>query len=460
MTQRLNCLLLFAVCLSALRAVAGGPLVVGGPNFGVEGQPFTWDLASFPIKYRVDGGPMSTSSGKVVIDNATGLARVQKMFGNWQVVGTTNISYSYAGPIQSAGSFTGGDVATVTQFNDVIGSCRSGTQSPIVFDAGGIIVAGLGLDPDIIGFAGQCKLDTSSGHIVTAFALLNGQFQDGVNSPPNYEITSDQFDQAITHEFGHFSGLDHSQINALVMVQESVDNCDSDSLTGMPIMFPILYCQARSTAGLPVLSPDDMAWISKLYPATNYSSTYGTISGLILFSDGITHAQGVNVIARRVDDPATSQNESLQFAVSVVSGYRFTGNPGQAVTGDNTNGDSTGSRSPLLIGAYEIPVPAGTYTVEVESINSGFTLSSSVGPLDPPIFIPGRAEFWNLQESAFDDYSARDPITVAPGQTVNGINIILNGTEPRFDQFEDGGAKLDYPRQLLRPVRQKEESVA
>jgi hypothetical protein len=434
--------------LSATPAFAGGPLVLGGPTFGVEGQAFTWDAAAMPIKYQVDGGPMAVNGNAIVIDNATGLSRVQSMFNHWQSVPTTSISYSYAGPIQATGAFGGGDVQTVAQFNAVIASCNSGGQNPIMFDANGSIVHGLGLDPDIIGFAAPCKLDSTTGHIDSGFALLNGQFQDSVIAPPNYELTTDQFDEAITHELGHFSGLDHSQINVDVIGGEVPDNCNTDTLAGLPLMFPVAYCQSRASAGLPILSPDDVAWISHLYPAANITTSYGIISGYILFSDGSTHAQDLNVIARQVDDPNTPQDESRRVAISVVSGYRFTGNPGQSITGDNTGGSNMGSRDPKLIGYYDIPVPPGTYTVEIENISPSFTGGSGLGPIDPPIQANAPHEFWTTNQTGFNDFTKKDPINVAPGQTVNGINIILNGTPPRFDQFEDGGADL-LPRQLF-----------
>lgn len=451
MKRTLLAIMLLVLLGGTLPVFAGGPLAVGGPTFGADGQPFTWDATAMPIKYRVDGGPMSKYGNTVVVDNATGQTRVQAMFGHWQSVATTGISYSFAGPIQPTGSFGGGDVATVTQFNAVVGSCSDGTQNPIMFDADGSIVRGLGLDPDIIGFAAPCKLDSSTGHIVSGFALLNGQFQDGVNSPPNYELTSDQFDEAITHELGHFSGLDHSQINNDVMTNEYPDTCKVDTLAGLPLMYPFAYCQSRTSVGLPILSPDDTAWISKLYPSSTFNSTYGTISGVILFSDGITHCQDVNVIARAMDDPNTPEDESRRIAVSVVSGYRFTGNPGQSVTGDNKGGDQQGSRDPKLIGYYEIAVPAGTYTVEVESVNLSFSGGSRLGPVDPPIGMPAQHEYWTTNQSGFNDPTWKDTITVAPGQTINGINIILNQTQPRFDQFEDGGADLSPLRDSLAP---------
>jgi hypothetical protein len=228
-----------------------------------------------------------------------------------------------------------------------------------------------------------------------------------------------------------------------------------DRLAGLPVMFPEEgFCPARKDAGLPPLSPDDAAWISKLYPNASYAGNYGTISGTIFFSDGISQLQGANVIARAADDPSTPQDESRRMAVSVISGFLFTGNPGQSITADvpdplehNDGGSPNGSRRPQLIGHYEIPVPPGTYTVEVESIFGAFQSDSGIGPLSPPVPLPGPAEFWNKDESAFDFPLQQDVITVHAGDNITGIDIILNKTPGRFDDNEDSGALFDPPMQ-------------
>jgi hypothetical protein len=447
MTRRLSALLLSFLLTSEL-ASAGGPLRVTGPGATQQGQPYVWPSGS-AIHYTVDTGPLSVNpSGQTVINNAQGLARVQSLFQNWQSVPTTAITYSYAGPITG---ITGGDVKTVQDFNTVQGSCNNGAQNPIIFDANGSLLKGLGLDPLVIGFTSTCKLNPVAGNIVSAMVVLNGMFQDGVSAPSanNYEIDADQFNEAITHELGHFSGLDHSQIN-VDLYQGGPATCDVDELAGLPLMFPIAFCQSRKSAGLPILAPDDAAWISKLYPGSSFAANYGTISGFILFSDGITAVQGVNVIARRVDDPSTTEDESKRIAFSVVSGFSFTGNPGQSTTGDNTGGSSLGSRNPGVIGYYEIPVTPGTYTVQVENIDSSFTGGSSVGPLDPPAITNGAAEYWHNYESAFDDPTQSEPVTVTAGQKISNLNLILNGTAPRFDQFEDGEVELHLVPFLLR----------
>ena len=84
-----------------------------------------------------------------------------------------------------------------------------------------------------------------------------------------------------------------------------------------------------------------------------------------------------------------------------------------------------------------------SYTVEVESVFGAFIGGSGVGPLRLPIALPGGIpEFWHQTETSFDDPTQADPISTSPGQTIPGTDVILNGTQPTFDQFEDPGANL------------------
>jgi len=435
-----------SVLIFAASSFAGEPLVVGGANFGNEGEAVVWNPAAMPIQYRVDPGPLSVNptTKAAVITNSAGRTRVASMFSVWSSVSTAKISFNYAGTIVAAGSYVeGADVATMAQFNDVSGSCDVGTQSPVVFDADGSLTIELGMDQSVIGFAGPCVMD-DAGHINAAMVVMNGKMQDGVNTQTNWELPSASFDEAITHEIGHLLGLGHSQIN-----HNAASWCTPDELGGLPLMYPYVTCEARSKIGLPMLASDDVAWISKLYPGPAFGTSYGKITGRVLFYDGVTQAQGVNVIARRVDDPATAANESKRIAVSSVSGFRFTGNPGQSFTANylpctgpsplcvdgffsnNVGGDPTGSRNPALIGYYELTVTPGTYTVEIEAIHLGF----DIGPIRPPIS-GVNPEFWDDGESGLEDRMVKGTVTVAPGQEVTDVDIIFNIPSQRFDRFE------------------------
>jgi hypothetical protein len=276
-----------------------------------------------------------------------------------------------------------------------------------------------GPNSGIIGFAGGCAAD-KFGMLLSALAFLNGAWIDG--NVANGEMSDAQFDEAFVHEFGHLIGLDHSQISVEVLFQPR-DNCNPDLVAALPVMFPFLHCQARPDAGFPMLSDDDEAWVSKLYPESTddppkrvpFNKVYGVISGNVLFGDGETPAQGVNVLAEDADD-------ENRRAFSVVSGYLFTGNPGQQVSGDNPGDDGFGSHSPRLIGMYDIPVRAGSYNLRVESIFFGFWGGSGVGPLFP-IPIPGGTP-------------PAGPIKVSAGAHVERIDVSLTNQQPRFDQFE------------------------
>jgi len=387
-------------------AVAGGPLAVR-----TNGAPYLWNTAS-AIQYRTDNGPLSAS-----VTESAARSRVQAMFAVWQNVASASIAYNRAGSIRSVGGFSGGDVNTAAEFNAVDGDCADGNQSPIVYDADATIFRALGVDEtSIIGFAAPCALDTAQGRILTGEAVMNGLFQDGAATPVP-DLSAAEFDATFVHEFGHFSGLDHSQINV-----ECATACGTDDLAGLPTMFPYLVTSQQGT-----LSIDDVAWISRLYPAggaSGFNATHGTVTGIVYFSDGESHAQLVNVVARRVDNGGTGANESRTTAASGVSGNTvrvFNGNPINEPS-DMPLGPF-GSQQAADIGRYEISLPPGNYMIEVESIDPNFTGGSSVGG-DARIDMPGSAP------------APIGPITVTAGQTSSGNDVTLIGTPPRFDAFE------------------------
>jgi hypothetical protein len=398
---------LVAGALAASIATAGGPLAVR-----TNGQPYLWSTGA-QISYRTDNGPLSAS-----VTEAQARPRVVAMFNVWENVASASISYNRAGFISNVAGFGGGDVNTEAEFNGVSGDCNAGNQSPIIYDAAAAIFIAIGVDEtSVIGFAGPCAIDPPTGEILTGKAVMNGLFQDGQANPVQ-DLTTAEFDATFIHEFGHFSGLDHSQIN----VECASAFCAGDDLTGLPTMFPFLVSSAQAS-----LSIDDVAWISKLYPAgggSGFAATHGTITGRVFFSDGESHAQLVNVVARRVDNSGTAANESRTLAVSGVSGNRFrifNGNPINEP--DDQPLGPFGNQVATDIGFYEISLPPGNYTIQVETIDPQFVDGSSVGG-ETRIDMPGAAPL------------PLGPINVTAGNSSAGNNVTLIGTPPRFDQFE------------------------
>ena len=368
---------------AAPMARAAGPLIVNG-----AGVPLVW--TANPVPFNPDRGKLGA------IDNATAVGMVASDFGVWASVPTASIAFGNAGALPV-------DV-TSANFTAYLGQCGDGL-SPIIFDTDGSItddLFGSGASNEILGFAGPECITYSPPVITEGSAVLNGKFVDGINTPSNPEISIADFDAVFVHEFGHYCNLDHSQINLLEAFDADPSNDDT-----IATMFPILINPtAMSTPNL-----DDEVSLSMLYPAPSFASSYGTITGHVLRSDG-TQFQGAYVIARKVDDPRMT-------AVGMASGaYFFPGAPGGTPAAD-------------LEGRYVIPgLPPGSYTVEIEQIDSIFTDGSSVGPLDPPATLPGPPEFWNGANEA-STYPPDDPtqavaIAVGSGTTTSGIDIEMN----------------------------------
>ncbi|HWR14027.1 MAG TPA: hypothetical protein VN577_04310 [Terriglobales bacterium] len=413
---------LLFVILKSVPATAGGPISVGGPTLGTEGQVIVWDQSA-PVQYRIDGGPLG------LLTNLGASTSVSNAFQQWTQVPGSALTTQNAGSIQGVAD---SDVSTVAEYDAVSASCDAGEQSPIIFD-NGVLIGQLTGDSNVLGFSGTCKI-SAQGKIQTALTFL---------SQPS-DMPTAYLQVEILHELGHFLGLEHTDVLAPFetgWTQTDIDNT--------PTMFYNLITPTSAT-----LKPDDKAWFAKLYPGQNFSSYYGNISGDILFRDGITPVQGMLVIARRV-------GETHVTAFSSVSGYRFTNNIGQRYTSDylpcvpasacsggtwgDNPGSEFGSHSPTLAGRYDIPVLPGRYTIEVRSLSD----SGSMGPFYPSAPIPGPEEYWETQESnadwdmfhSFNWLAQPGSVNVAAGQTVSGISIILNGTDETYDIFDSPPAQ-------------------
>ncbi len=280
--------IVLALLFSAGTLRAGGPLIIGSPSFGVEGQPFVWDNTA-PIRYWTDTGPLG------LLSNSDANAMVAQAFQTWSQVQTASLSFVRAGSISQHPS-------TLSQLDTLLGSCNSGSVTPIIYDDGSLLQQLTG-DGSVAGLAAPCLL-SQSGKIQSAVAILG--------SAPI--VPSTLIPAVILHELGHLIGLDHADVRVPFT---GTSQADTDAT---PTMYYMLLTPLQSSLAL-----DDMAWISKLYPSPTFAISYGTISGQVLFSDGKYPAQDVLVIARAVNNVDVA-------VVAGISGYRFTSNPGQPYT--------------------------------------------------------------------------------------------------------------------------------
>jgi hypothetical protein len=382
----------------AMLARAGGPKYVAGSSFfnpSTMGQPLTWSGGQ--VNYYTDQGDLSP-----ILPNSAANAFVASAFAQWTSVSTAALTATNAG--QLAEDVNGSNIAadsygTITAPADITASA---TQTPvgIVYDIDGSVTnallgAGAG-DPSqcfwnaVYGGADNYAAGANFAH---ALVVINGQcaLQSSQLADVEYRLV---------RVLGNVLGLGWSQMNLNVITRNPVPT--SADYAGFPVMHyldelscvPITVCYANPYQ----LAPDDIAALSRIYPA-GASATTARIHGSVYFVDHVGNAaqpmQGVNVVARWID-PSTNQ-PSRQYGAASVSGFLFTGNAGNPVTGLTDllgNAYSNfGSTDPTLEGFFDLgglPIPNGgstaQYQLSVEALDPLW--SSGVVPYEVSQVVP------------------------------------------------------------------------
>jgi len=381
------------VLLCAVLARAGGPKYVAGSSYfdpSTMGQPITWSLGV--VNYYTDQGDLSP-----ILPNAAANLFVASAFTQWTSVSTAALTAVDAG--QLAEDVNGANIAinsngTVTAPADIT---PSATQSPVgvVYDFDGSVTdallgAGAG-DPS------QCFWNAVYGGVdnfgaganfLHALVVINGQCALEPSQLTDVEYR-------LVRVLGGVLGLGWSQMNLSVITGNS-DPTLAD-FAGFPIMHyidplgcvPITICYANPYQ----LAPDDMAALTRLYPPL-VPPTTARIYGSVYFADSQGNIaqpmQGVNVVARWID-PATDL-PSEEYGASSVSGFLFTGNAGNPITGlTDPLGNAYsefGSTDQTLEGFFDLgglPVPNGAstaqYQLAIEALDPLW--SAGVCPYDP-----------------------------------------------------------------------------
>ena len=395
---------LTAMCIFVFAGVthAGGPEYVAGStyfNSSTMGQPLIWSQGQ--INYYTDQGDLSP-----ILPNASANALVANAFSQWTSVSIAALTASAAG--QLAEDVNGGNVAVnssgiVTAPQDIT---PSSTETPvgIVYDYDGTVTdallgSGAGDPSECFWNAvyGGADNFSANANFLHALVVINGQCALQFSQLTDVEYR-------LVRVLGNVIGLGWSQLNPNVITGDPTPL--AADYAGFPVMHytdppdcvPITFCYANPYQ----LASDDRAALSRLYPPVSTPNSTARIYGSVYF---VAHAggpgqpmQGVNVFARWID-PSTGL-PSHQYGVSSVSGFLFTGNAGNPVTGwDDPLGNAYsefGSSNQTLEGFFDLgglPIPNGATTAEyqlsVEAINPLW--SAGVGPYEPSPVAPSGA---------------------------------------------------------------------
>ena len=423
----------------ALLSRAGNPKCVAGTSFfdpSVTGHPLTWPSGT--ITYYTDRGDLSP-----LLPSASANSFVAGAVSQWTSVTTAAIAATSGG--QLAEDVNGANVivnsdGTISMPSD-IQPTATGTPVGIVYDYDGTVtdaLVGAGA-----GNSSQCFFNAVTGgndnygSFATyqhALIVINGQC-----AQQSSQLTDVEY--RLVRVIGGVLGLGWSQLN--VNVQSGKPYPTSDDYAGFPVMHyadswncsPITLCYPNPYA----LAVDDTAAISRLYPVTtqNHSTFPGKqissastarIHGSVYFTDSHGNStqpmQGVNVVARWID-PNTVKPSS-RYAASSVSGFLFSGNEGNPITGlEDALGESFaewGSENQDVEGFFDLaglPLPNGgsaQYQLTVEAIDPFW--SPAVGPYSPgPVSPSGSAQPITVTVSAGSDVS-QDILMVGSTQPV------------------------------------------
>jgi len=359
---------------------AGGYVAMSDafPHTGIVRVHWPVDGAAEGIPYVVNEEtfPFSIANVERVVTDS---------FGAWAAVPTSNVRFRDNGTVSS------------------VPSGRDG-RNTIYFDETGLLVG----SPPASGVIAVTLIRwNATGEITDADIVLNGRdflFSVSRTATPRGWI---DLQDVLTHEIGHFIGLDHSPLEGDAAVRPTM-NPFNDFLS--------------PTSGR-TLEADDEAGVSFLYPATTHAPT-GSVSGNVVHPDG-AGAWGAHVVAYRAGTRA--------FVVSSLSGL------------------AGGDEGQIGSGAFSITgLPPGEYELAVEPVVSTITHQNFVGLIDRPFDRDFPVEWY---ANAPVQSGAR-LIAVSPGAVIEGLQIVL-GFESTATRLPivvgdfDGSGMVDFTDFIL-----------
>ncbi|MFH1740547.1 MAG: matrixin family metalloprotease [bacterium] len=360
------------------------PSFGAGPLLTPSYKPKVWSTGL--VRYTFDPGSLG------ILTPYQARQLVKDAFQAWEDVDTATIRFQQDGTFDS-------DVTDNNGYS-IFNSAQRDKLNPIIFDDDGAILEllmGQGASESILGLTQVTA--SANGVISYAWSIYNGRFlsQGGFDA--------DSFLSTVIHELGHFIGLDHSQLfRHLALNRYGGDD------KYVPILFPV---STDDEAERTSLTKDDRNSISMMYPVSSFSSQYGEIQGKVML-EGDKSFPGVNVVARKTDDP-------LATATTCVSDYLHNGS-----------------------GSYRLAgLPPGKYLLWVEPIDPRFYGASQVGPYTETasglsFTRPPKAEFYNGQQETYneadDNRSEAVTVSVEAGEITKNIDFRANSNPNPQDE--------------------------
>lgn len=376
--------LALGLTVAATAVQAAGPLYLSDETGTLK--PLVWATGNGPVPVYTDGGGAFTYDHDGVTPFIT-IERANEItasaFNEWSKVPTSTFRAEVAGTIAAQTGVSDVTAANATDFYGV----ENGYGFWVLYDTdGSILEEYFGVPRSAVLGIAFPEFGDGNGKIIEATAVMNGW------NVWDTDIGGNRIAGVFTHEFGHALNLSHSQVNGPMVYQSytyapyqpGIKGCVApvhrydypDGMGANPAdpktletMFPFIDHSGQAGAEQATIDrPDDMAGISNLYPAAEYASSRGSISGVLRLKSGKLQYSGINVVARNV-------NNLMGDAVS-------------AMTGDQTQGQ-LGPDGRFTINNL---TPGQQYVVYIEEITSG-------GYPTAPQMMISQGEYWNVAES-------------------------------------------------------------
>lgn len=331
------------VCAIALCAWVCTAVHAGGPWGIYNGAPILY-IAPATVALNYDQGSLGSRS------KAQADALVAEAVSLWTNVTTATVSFTRGAdlPVDVTDANYG------TYLGTPFVSISNDGRNPVVYDSDGSITDlffGAGAKNNLLGFAGSSySYSGGTAWYTEGRALING-----------FKSVSDTTLKVVmAHEMGHMIGLDHAQI----------DSAQGLTSSNYPLMYPIAYRGSVS------LHEDEISAVSSLYPDSNVTSSFGTLSGTFAQANG-TPIRGANLWV---------QESSTLKLYSNVSDYL-----------EQTTG------------YFKFLLPPGTYTLHAQAIKTAFTGGSGIGPYT------NAASDFSFQSPLYVSSAAMAPLTLGSG---------------------------------------------